>query len=931
MSLPSYLANIKSSGIYRFVWDKSEIAGVDAEILRLVVGYSEVGPFNTPVYVRTDTEFKKIFGGISKKMEKRGIFFHRLAIQSLAKGPILALNIKKFSDEKISAANFNVVDTIKIDKKDITSIYDITRFWKLDPNKLQDDSTKKYIALASTDSKESSCTVIMRGYTPTGFDVTLKSWYSSQSIEMPDYMTGYDNMLVSDFFAEIYVFKGQFTKTICAGDALSKYFDIVGDKISLKPYIINAFGEKVDTLAALASDESSNFINVYRGILLPEFKNALGSYISLDLLFNADNEIHHLMMDFNNEALETEAGYIKSLDTNAWDVEGTGKSVLAIKEFEAGIEHVMFVDGQWGYQGYDDCFDADKYKFHAPNEAFEKPADESKIAKAEESATDITYRFTKDKMFAGAVNYLSVNIPQNVAKGKLSVEISCNNKIGINDVQLGSWSEANPELFAYTFTKVDDYTIKATFAEALPKGIYPFVVLTKVAGVYDVTIKADTLSETILMQVANAFSTAGFVKGDRFEYVTEKQEAGRTTYTYDIVTLSDEDSLTAVKYNGDVVELAKLSEIIKCNHKATETNRGIVIADTNYSLYFEGYTKSNATPKSLKQWDKKEWQRNHILSALSADNGYEGLLIGLTSRVDIDYRYIIDTFEAFVDSEIHSELSAIAKKKDNALFIGNFPAIKSFKDCEYTSFSDAKGNFQVKYIAEGGNKKKAPGVLFSLPTELNGASYSTFNTCLAFSDGTIKTVVPSAALVGNRFMDKYTSRQPYYIVAGPNYAKLMFKEMVGPDFNFARADLDVLEPMGVNAIVYVPTLGTFVNSNQTAKQNPVTALSKINVRELVIYLQDEIEKLMQKYQWDFNTPALRDKIKEKADYICERVKNNGGIEAFLNTCDTSNNTNERIENEFLVLSTAIEPGFGCGKMVQELTIYKRGGMSAVIK
>ena len=43
MSLPNYLAKIKSSGIYRFVWDKSEIAGVDAEILRLVVGYSLQG------------------------------------------------------------------------------------------------------------------------------------------------------------------------------------------------------------------------------------------------------------------------------------------------------------------------------------------------------------------------------------------------------------------------------------------------------------------------------------------------------------------------------------------------------------------------------------------------------------------------------------------------------------------------------------------------------------------------------------------------------------------------------------------------------------------------------------------------------------------------------------------------------------------------
>ena len=44
-------------------------------------------------------------------------------------------------------------------------------------------------------------------------------------------------------------------------------------------------------------------------------------------------------------------------------------------------------------------------------------------------------------------------------------------------------------------------------------------------------------------------------------------------------------------------------------------------------------------------------------------------------------------------------------------------------------------------------------------------------------------------------------------------------------------------------MVYRPNFGTFINANQTAKQTPVSALSKVNVRELVIYLQDEIENV----------------------------------------------------------------------------------------
>ena len=180
-------------------------------------------------------------------------------------------------------------------------------------------------------------------------------------------------------------------------------------------------------------------------------------------------------------------------------------------------------------------------------------------------------------------------------------------------------------------------------------------------------------------------------------------------------------------------------------------------------------------------------------------------------------------------------------------------------------------------------------------------------------------------------MDKYTSRQPYYIVAGPSYGLMRYDGLIGPDYIFTRDDLDNLEPMGVNCMVYKPQRGTFINSNQTAKQTPVTGLSKINIRELVIYLQDTIANMLQGYQWELNTQTLRDNIKAKADIICEAVAANGGLYAYKNVCDETNNTNEVIDNEMIVLSTSIEPAKGAGKMVHELTIYRKGGMSSVIK
>jgi hypothetical protein len=821
MALPNYLAQIKSSGIYRFVWDKSEIAGVPAEILRLVVGYSEKGPFNTPVYISTKAEFKSIFGDVSKKLEKRGVFFHRMALQCLDKGPIIALNLKKFTPttetkagEQVLAASFNVADTITPEVVDVEKIYDTTRFWKLDPEAIlpatTDNSTegKEYISISAADSVETSCSVFMRGYKPTGYDVTVASWYASIGEDVPDYFYAVDekgvkynyasSLLVSDFFAEMYVFRGEFTKSLCAAEPLNRYFDIdeTGNPV-LKAYIEDSFGNKLDTLSALAADESSNFLNVYTGCLLPFFKNQSGSYISLDLLFNGDNALHNMMMNLNSDLLFGGDITVDKLVTNGW-VDTT------------------------------------------------------------------TFGTTLKK-----------------TTQQLKTKVYTTNTEG--DV---------------TSFELEDVTVYDTITNPNAPTVFEPDFIE-----YDGTGADKPLD----------FVRCGFVKGDRVL-------ASGKVWT---VTNVAADGLEVVDTTGTTNTLAAASKVTKCNHFASITNNGVK------PVYYKGYTYLNAEPEKGIARDRAKLNWHKLL--LSALTEYEGIRTGLTNRIDVEYRYIIDTFEGLVDAELHSELSLIAKEKDNAVAFLNFPAMKVFKDCTYSYFTDDKGKLQVKYIKEGANKAKSPAVLFSLASEVNGASFASYNTPVIFSDGTVKTAVPAGALISNNFMDKYTTRQPYYVVAGPTYGRLIATGMIGPDYNFTRKDLDILEPMGVNCTVYVPRIGTYVNSNQTAKQNPVSALSKLNIRELCIYLQDEIEKLLQDYQWEFNTPYLRDLIKAKADTICERVKNNGGLYEYLNVCDESNNTDDVINNEMLVLSTSIEPGMACGKMVQELTIYKKGGMQAIIK
>ncbi|MCH5166887.1 MAG: hypothetical protein J1F35_03255 [Erysipelotrichales bacterium] len=345
---------------------------------------------------------------------------------------------------------------------------------------------------------------------------------------------------------------------------------------------------------------------------------------------------------------------------------------------------------------------------------------------------------------------------------------------------------------------------------------------------------------------------------------------------------------------------------------------------TMYPTYLEGYTYENPKPNGTGMMAKLNWQK-FMLGALDE---YQGLRTALLNKSEIDFRYIIDTWETFVDSSIKSTFSQLCKDKESAFAILNFPAIRTFVKCPYASFTNDRGVFNIQYVVDGKNKKKASSTTFSLPTETEGASYCAFYTPLRFSDGYVDSYIPSAGLVSNLFMEKYRSRQPYFIIAGPNSGAISAAGLVGPDYNYSREELNIIEPYGVNCMVYRSGFGTFINANQTAKQTPKSALSSINVRELVIYLMDEIENVLQAYQWEFNNAQVRAAIKDRADAICTRVQVNGGLQAFLNVMDESNNDNDIIDNEFAVLSTYIEPGRGMGKMVHELTIHRSGGMSS---
>lgn len=1321
MAIPVYLQNFKAAGLYRVVFDKSTVLSQDTNVLRLLVGYSDKGPFNIPTYIQSAADFIAMYGNINKTQERRGNFFHRTALQMLSVSPILCLNLKKFDTENVTGAqintNFNAKDTIDTVQIPVADVYDTTRFWSLDPEKLNEVRGSEYINIATTDVKANSGTFFIRkasGSKVSSYNVTVSDWYKDAGEAVPEFLEGYENELMSAFFAEVYVFSGKFTADqVLASETLKNYFIVdKNGKLKLRQYVKDSFGDYNDTLDYLFEDETSGAIGHYVGCLIPYFKDKNGNYASLDIIFNLDSDAHHMMMSFNEDMLYeygtanidmSGARWISTSDSTPYDnthVESDGSDVghnrakiykqygtsivcidrlwkgtaltsllgnvgapvvSAKTHFRTNIwsdedtikhplswENVKKISGNLYVQSWTDTaitlgaigshkhITIDLLMIDKPNvnyilyelgaaykktvggvtsyvpfesglgtvyksaDAYDKPENingpkkvitslsrdldstddamvilSSEVVKCNiedvyittkteylnpDTLIDDSNKYASWNVYGPSVTFIPLNenwtltadvydetdedavhtyhltapatadttILAMLQKGDqfLAVDgkIDMDGDGDYSDEVINGYYDlcyvqeaetitdeyGNPKTYSIKFTgniatyegasKSDkdvtisngEYELLGTTEQALykPKNwavtynhVGPrtltaeaYAVATNKKGFNPSGIvfsKQVTPAEYMMLnaaarnmctknyhyhKIATADPNADNITGADYKILPDSAESGNVKSDYKYVELdswtfiyddikqvySSTDGLkrpievtttdgtlyidatsnpdlevdktskitantVALKHDGtdkigyyvamytnpafnygqqvkmltdaeyqkikpiSVEKYNELSSSDKAAYNSTTANYtenggapqpghylvgySDLVANTNewikkaaqnattYSkylvrienglnqeigtmepVYLKGYTYEHPKPDGVGQRAKLEWQ-NFQLSALTE---YKGLRTGLLNKSEIDFRYVIDGFETYVDAGAKKVLSYLAKQKQNAFAILNFPSVKTFVKCPYSSFTDAKGVFNVQYVVDGFNKKKAHTTAFSLPSNDEGASFAAFYTPLKLSDGTIDSVVPSAGLVSNLFMEKYNSRLPYEIVAGPNYGAMSVSGLVGPDYNYSGDELNIIEPYGVNCMVYRPSFGTFINANQTAKQTPKSALSSVNVRELVIYIMDEVEKILQSYQWEFNNQTVRNKIKDRADSICARVQANGGIQAYLNVMDDSNNTPDIIDNEMAILSTHIEPGRGMGKMVHELTLYRTGQMNSTI-
>jgi hypothetical protein len=839
MALSPQLLNFKSSGVYRLEFDKSQTTNFTVETIRLVVGHSKKGPYNTPVFIRTTEEFTTLFGNIDTNLEKIGMFFHRSALAALGRGPILALNVANIDandtiEWQAPVTNGSVDSETSLNGSDVYADYfNVDKFWfpedkaTLDTIGIDNDRVLNFINI-----KQEPITVIVRkAQDVTPFEITAREWYGEGNV--PSFLNDFD--YVSDFMVDVFVFKGEFNPAQMDTDPVyGAYFNAEG-----------LLKDKLDEFSAL---RQVTLLAKYTGSLIPGFRDLEGRNLYVEAGINQEARRTGLFCAVNEDLVTYETGTKVDLVGHMYNETENYELLSYIAKYT-----------QTNVITYD--------------------ANIVEVANAASATTtvltitgeDLTADFQIGQYLLTSVANVYTEIT-NVAMNGLNTEITFDSATLAPAYTLVGLGSVN----------VYDQIITPTFAHAKAKDL--------IGGTYA------NLGGGIFTMAYNTSSAADAFPIKKGHYV-DSAVVGR---------------LAKVKR----VQRTANTWTVTCDREVAATWSGF------YNVSFEEATavykpfvlgKANIAAKTIAG----------VLGQLSGT----GLFNALVDKDVIDYRYIVDTFGSYENGSIltKKELSYLAHERQNASAILNAPTVKDFKSSTDPSFKNDNNEFDVVYIKDGGNLDKNPSALYALPSINEGANYAFYYAPgLLVRENGKDVIVPPAAYVSNNYIDKYFNALPWSIVAGPRRGVVTGANVVGVEYAFDKADRDILEPFGINPIVFQRGAGLTILGNKTAQQSIKSALSSAHVREVLIYIQEGMANILKDYVFEFNTAQTRLEIKTLADAFMQSVKADSGIYDFKNVMDQTNNTDDVIDNNMGIVDTFVEPVKGLEIVVHRTTVLNTG-------
>ena len=316
------LSQFKASGVYTLEFDASANVILTSQTIRLVVGFSNKGPFNAPVYIPDVSTALAIFGDIDKTLEAKGSYFQRSIFTCLNAGPVFALNLLRLNNDADSPTADKTpyfgysVDTEQkngvLTERLYASYYNKERFWYAD--------TKYFLATRSIIDQgrifnlvnlgSNAMSVIVRKSTDAnppllGYDIFAIDWYGAGNV--PSYVNPYD--YISDWFIDVIAVSGDWTDyaALSQDPKWSSFFTANG---FIKSQMNNFLNQ-----------QDVQIVSVTTGCLIIDFVNLNGNNEYIQTLINNNTPSNGLFCAIDEDALE-------NLCTNPYKVDLVGNHLI---------------------------------------------------------------------------------------------------------------------------------------------------------------------------------------------------------------------------------------------------------------------------------------------------------------------------------------------------------------------------------------------------------------------------------------------------------------------------------------------------------------------------------------------------------------------------------------------------------------------------
>ena len=961
------LNNYRASGVYTVEIDQSENVALPLTTGRLIVGSSKVGPFNTVVLINDLRTLRAVFGEIDPRLERAGSFFHRSIEVALREGPVFALNVLPLDTESDSLLNkdravfttFNTESTANNSDQNpvenpIVDFFNRRRLWFASSDQLNrtknlalgdnfvtnpggfgqvSEESNKILSFVNTG--KNNLTIWVRRSNAAGFDVTTREWYSSQGIpeeDMPTYIHPDD--FISDYMVEVMIVSGNWEDNVrlSKDPVYGQYFDASG--------LLNSRASDFFALREI------NVISRAIGCLIPDFLDQSGNSISIDRLVNR---------------LFPSTGVLCAIDVDKLDLVDLTTDTFSEVDVET---HRIDIVGH-GFdeltKGADDGgFDTDGTPTAATPKidvlSYSKPGDEELIFRSDDSELESNFNITL--IPALGETYI-------INPGTLTYVIAMEDS-KLYDAYFDGFVRDGDVITDGSFTKYLKF--QENFEVTVSGNVFRYIkVFTYDDGTllnqsntlsylqsgddylkiipdsgddfkkeFDLTDTAFFTSFSVtqpnrLTLEINTTNTANKALIDEYikvnHYIKAKDLGGTRERLLKIISVTSSETLSPYSITYNVTTMAdSVDEIngLDVTNNTLQVYKGIYnFVSTLKGQYLRGFkVREELLPNSTAS------RQSDILKYLF---DFTSIPEALASKEVVDFRYVVDSYEGEISSNSKYYLSKIAAMHGQAMALVNAPSVEQFEKSVDPSFIDTTNKlFSTRLVSQGGDLDLNPSFTFKFAEEdVNGvplSSYSNFTfPNLIIRNGNRNLSVPPAAYISNLYVRKFKNGTPFLIVAGGRRGLLTDPELVGVEYELTDQDREYLEPAGHNLIVKRRGFGILLFSNNTGYQRINSALNNAHVRDNLSTIERDISRILFNFLFDFNDEITRLRVKTIVENYLDAVVAARGLSTYEVVFDSSNNTNEVIENNSAIIDVIVDFPRGIQKFINRITITRVGG------